>query len=99
VIDPWGGGVPLVLPSDEPGQPPLIAADDPAYPLLALPGLVRAMHRNSVARADFDVLRACAHALAARTAAGRWLPDLADPELTPTVCALADRAIAGDRLE
>jgi len=97
VIDPWGGGVPVVLPSDEPGQPPLIAADDPVYPLLALPGLVQALHRNSVTGADFDVLRACAYALVACTGAHRWLPDRDDPELTPTVFALADRAIAGDR--
>jgi malate dehydrogenase (oxaloacetate-decarboxylating) len=94
VIDPWGGGVPLVLPSDEPGQPPLIAADDPAYPVLALPGLVRALLDRPGARADFDVLRACVRALVARTGNGRWLPDQSDPELTPTVSAMAGCALA-----
>lgn len=94
VIDPLGGGVPVVLPSDEEGQPPLIAADDPAYPVLALPGLVRALLDRPGARADFDVLRACVRALVARTGNGRWLPDQSDPELTPTVSAMAGRALA-----
>jgi malate dehydrogenase (oxaloacetate-decarboxylating) len=93
VIDPLGGGVPVVLPSTEAGQPPLIAADDPAYPLLALPGLVRALLRHPGARPDFDVLRACAFALAAHTPPHRWLPDPDDPELTATVFTLASRAL------
>jgi hypothetical protein len=97
VIDPLGGGVPVVLPTTDDDQPPLIAADDPAYPLLALPGLVQALHDKPGARSDFDTLRACAYALAARTASARWLPDQGDPDLTPTVFAVASRALAGDR--
>ncbi|MFC0541884.1 hypothetical protein [Kutzneria chonburiensis] len=93
VIDPLGGGVPVVLPSTETGQPPLIAADDPAYPLLALPGLVRALLAHPGARPEFDVLRACAFALAAHTPAHRWLPDQDDPELCDTVFTMASRAI------
>jgi malate dehydrogenase (oxaloacetate-decarboxylating) len=93
VIDPLGGGVPVVLASTDEGQPPLIAADDPEGPLLALPGLTRALLANPGARPDFDVLRACALALAACTAPGRWLPDRDDPELTPTVQAVAARAM------
>jgi hypothetical protein len=95
VIDPAGGGVPVVLPTSEEGQPPLIAAD-PACPLLALPGLVQALHRHPGAQADIDVLRACVYALAARTGNDRWRPDRDDPELTPTVLAMAGRALAGD---
>jgi malate dehydrogenase (oxaloacetate-decarboxylating) len=95
VIDPLGGGVPVVLPSTDEGQPPLVAADDPAYPLLALPGLVRALLAKPGARADFDVLKACAHALAARTGEGRWSPDQGDPELTPLVLAMASRVLSG----
>ena len=97
VIDPLGGGVPVVLPTEGEGQPPLIAADDPAYPLLALPGLVHALHRKPGAQSDFDVLRACAYALAARTRNDRWLPDQGDPELTSTVFAMASRVLAGAR--
>lgn len=99
VIDPLGGGVPVVLPTTEEGQPPLLAADDPAYPLLALPGLVHALFSKPGSRSDFDVLRACAHALAARTRNGRWVPDQDDPELSPTVFAMASRALAGDHLD
>ncbi|HTI26104.1 MAG TPA: hypothetical protein VL652_34265 [Kutzneria sp.] len=93
VIDPLGGGVPVVLPSTEAGQPPLIAADDPSYPLLALPGLVRALLAHPGSRPDLDVLRACAFAVAAHTPAHRWLPDPDDPELTRTVFAMASRAL------
>ena len=99
VIDPLGGGVPVVLPSTEEGQPPLIAADDPAYPLLALPGLVQALLGKPGARPDFDVLRACAQALAACTGRNRWLPAQEDPELTPAVFTMAGRALAGDRVD
>ncbi|MFC0430730.1 hypothetical protein [Kutzneria buriramensis] len=94
VIDPLGGGVPVVLPSTDEGQPPLVAADDPGYPLLALPGLVRALLAKPGAQADFDVLRACAYALAARTREGRWLPDQGDSELTPMVLAMAGRVLS-----
>ena len=97
VIDPLGGGVPVVLPTTEEGQPPLIAADDPAHPLLALPGLVRALHDKPATRADLDTLRACAYALAACTGSAGWLPDPDNPALTPTVFATASRALAGDR--
>ncbi|QUQ64227.1 hypothetical protein [Kutzneria sp. CA-103260] len=97
VIDPVSGGVPIVEPSSQEGQPPLIAADDPAYPLLALPGLLRALQAKPGATADFDVLRACAYALAARTENTRWLPDLNDPELTPTVSRMVARVLSGER--
>jgi len=99
VIDPLGGGVPVVLPTTAEGQPPLIAADDPAYPLLALPGLVRALLGKSGARPDFDVLRACAYALAARARNDRWLPAQDDPELTPAVFTMASRVLAGGRID
>lgn len=94
VIDPLGGGVPVVLPTTAEGQPPLIAADDPAYPLLALPGLVQALLARPGARPDFDVLRACAHVLAARTRKDRWLPAHDDPDLTPAVFTMASRVLA-----
>lgn len=97
VIDTAGGGIPVVLPTEQEGQPPLIAGNDPAYPLLALPGLLHALRAYPGTAADFDVLRACAYALAVRTTDGQPLPDLDDPDLTPTVSRLASRVLAGGR--
>ncbi|MFI9387733.1 hypothetical protein [Kutzneria sp. NPDC052558] len=94
VLDPVGGGVPVVDPRIELRGPVLIAADDPEHPLLALPGLVRALLQVPGAQPGIEVLLACVRALTACTAFGRRLPDRSDPELTPTVARLAARALA-----
>ncbi|EWM19211.1 hypothetical protein [Kutzneria sp. 744] len=93
VLDPVGGGVPVVEPGTDLGGPILIAADDPVHPLLALPGLLGALLQAPSAQPDIDVLLACAQALAACTANGQRLPDPLDPELTPMVTRLAARAL------
>lgn len=94
VLDPVGGGVPVVAAGTDLGGTVLIAATDPGHPLLALPGLVRALRQAPGAQPDIDVLLACVRALAACTPFGQRLPDPLDPDLTPMVTRLAARALA-----
>lgn len=93
VIDPLADGVPLVEPSSDPDQPPLIAGGDPAFPLLALPGLLSAVLRAPDRPPDIDTYHACVLALVSCTPPGELLPSLLDPDLTPTLTRLAVRAL------
>ncbi|QUQ64240.1 hypothetical protein [Kutzneria sp. CA-103260] len=94
VFDPFGGSSFLLEPNAGRGRPALITVDDPAQPLLALPGLLWALWQTPAARPDARTFHACAHALAVCTALGRRLPDPFDPDLTPMVIRLAAHALA-----
>lgn len=77
----------------------VLAVDEPATALLALPALLAATRRTARPPAAAEHL-ACVHALIACTPPGQLLPTLADPALTGAALALAvaeaDNAADGD---
>lgn len=74
-------------------RPTVIAPDDPAIHLLALPGLLSAVVRTSEPVLDVSLYRVCALALAASTPRDRLLPDLADPAVTANIAHAATQAL------
>ncbi|MCE7007004.1 hypothetical protein LWC34_29860 [Kibdelosporangium philippinense] len=76
---------------DAPREPVMITRDDPRIPLLALPGLLRALTHVPHAKLDIDVYHACALALVMATPPELQLPDGPDRVLTSRV---ADAATA-----
>ncbi|MBN9743550.1 hypothetical protein DMP23_21145 [Amycolatopsis sp. A1MSW2902] len=82
----------------------LVAPGDPAAALLALPGLLSAVHERAAAgklsghpMAHIEVHRACAQALARLTPVDRVLPEIADPDLTRRVADAAGEALGPRR--
>lgn len=72
--------------------PAVITPDHRRDPLLALPGLLRAITADPAAPLNVDVQHACALALAAATPPGKRLPHEPDEILTRLVADAASRA-------
>ncbi len=80
-----------VFPADD--GPVVIAPDRDRDPLLALPGLLRALAQTSGAALDVEVHHACALALVEATRPHELLPPWPDPVLTVRVAAAATEAL------
>lgn len=78
--------------SSAPTEPAVITRDDPRTPLLALPGLLRAITQVPNLRLDVDVYHACALALVMATPPELQLPDGSDRVLADRVADAATRA-------
>lgn len=88
-----------LLPSDTVGmgdmEPPVIAPDPDRDPLLALPGLLRAIVRTRAVRLDVEVHQACVFALVMATPPDELRPDGPDRVLTDRVAEAATTALRG----
>ncbi|GLZ27895.1 hypothetical protein Lesp02_00850 [Lentzea sp. NBRC 105346] len=89
VINLVGGGGRFAWPRHD--TPAVIVPDPGRDPLLALPGLLRALTQDSFIQLTVDVQHACAMALAAVTPSGHQLPRWPEPSL---VTQIADAAAA-----
>ncbi|AHH98816.1 hypothetical protein GCM10010174_66670 [Kutzneria viridogrisea] len=75
----------------------VIAPDNPASHLLALPGLLTALVQTPEPVLDVALYRVCALALAASTPPGRLLPDLTDPAVTDNIAHAATHTLQHPR--
>lgn len=91
VINLVGGGGRFAWPRH--AAPAVIVPDPARDPLLALPGLLRALSRHSRARLTPDVQHACAIALSAATPPGEQVPRRADETLTRQIAEFATDAL------
>jgi hypothetical protein len=91
VINLVGGGGRFAWPRH--AAPAVIVPDPARDPLLALPGLLRALSRHPRARLTPDVQHACAIALSAATPPGEQVPRRADESLTRQVSEFATDAL------
>lgn len=71
----------------------VVLAPAPRWPLLALPGLIRAVAAGPPTELDLAVYQACAVALAAAAPPGRALPDPRDPAVAAAVAHAAAAAL------
>nr|WP_157528651.1 hypothetical protein [Kibdelosporangium sp. MJ126-NF4] len=90
VIDLLGG---LTTACEIPFEPAVITRDDPRIPLLALPGLLRALTKIRGATPNVEVCYACAFALVMATPSELRLPNGPDLVLTSRVADAATRAL------
>jgi hypothetical protein len=91
VISLVGGGGRYAWPRH--GIPAVIVPDPARDPVLALPGLVRALTEHPGAKPALGVHRACAVALAQATAPGDLLPRRPDRALTERIAEAASLAL------
>lgn len=91
VINLVGGGGRFAWPRH--AAPAVIVPDPARDPLLALPGLLRALSRHPRARLTPDVQHACAIALSAATPPGHQVPRRADETLTRQIAESAADAL------
>jgi malate dehydrogenase (oxaloacetate-decarboxylating) len=76
-------------------DPGVIVAGYPLYPLLALPGLIRAVTMVPMARMEIDVHLACVFALVMATPPELRVPSALDRELVDRVAEVATHALLG----